>query len=96
MDAIGAAGAMRGGNRLSPFSAATVRVRDGKRQVQDDPLAESKDLLGGYDPTVDCLRGWPGSGVILPLPRTRSRMPLPLRSNAGREMVCLPPLKPGC
>ena len=47
MDAMGAVGAMRGGNLLSPFSATTVRVRDGKRQVQDDPLAESKDLLGG-------------------------------------------------
>jgi hypothetical protein len=25
-----------------------VRVRDGKRQVQDGPFVETKDLLGGY------------------------------------------------
>ena len=47
-DAMGAAGVLRGGNRLSPFSATTVRVRDGKRQVQDGPFAESRELLGGY------------------------------------------------
>ncbi len=48
MDEMAAAGIMRGGNRLSPMSATTVRVRDGRRQVQDGPFADSKDLLGGY------------------------------------------------
>jgi hypothetical protein len=48
MDAVAAAGVMRGGNRLDPFALTSVRVRDGKRQVQDGPFAESKELLGGY------------------------------------------------
>jgi hypothetical protein len=38
-----------GGNRLHPpASAATVRVRSGKRLVTDGPFAETKEYLGGY------------------------------------------------
>ncbi len=48
LDAMGAAGIMRGGNRLQALAGSSVRVVDGKRQVQDGPYAESKDLLGGY------------------------------------------------
>ena len=38
-----------GGNILdgSP-SAVTLRVRDGERQIQDGPYADSKESLGGY------------------------------------------------
>jgi hypothetical protein len=43
------AGVMRGGNRLAPpWTASTVRVRDGKRQVQDGPFADTKELAAGY------------------------------------------------
>lgn len=43
------AGVMRGGNALHPgYTATTVRVRDGKRDVHDGPYAESKEELGGY------------------------------------------------
>lgn len=43
------AGVLRSGNALHPADAATtVRLRDGKRQVQDGPFADSKDQLGGY------------------------------------------------
>ena len=48
MEAMGAQGVLRGGNRLVPSGATTVRVRNGERQVQDGPFADSKDLLGGY------------------------------------------------
>lgn len=48
MEAMGAQGVLRGANRLVPFGATTVRVRQGVRQVQDGPFADSKDLLGGY------------------------------------------------
>ena len=48
MEAMAGAGVLRGANRLDQFSATTVRVRDGKRQVQDGPFADTKDLLGGY------------------------------------------------
>ncbi len=44
-----AAPAFVSGNGLQPpFTATTVRVRDGKRLVQDGPFADSKEQLGGY------------------------------------------------
>lgn len=47
--AMVAAGVMRGGNALHPgYTATTVRLRDGKRDVHDGPYAESKEELGGY------------------------------------------------
>jgi hypothetical protein len=47
--ALRAAGATTGGAPLEPTSAATtVRLRDGKRLVQDGPFAETKEQLGGY------------------------------------------------
>lgn len=62
MDEAVAAGVMRGGNRLAPFSTTTVRLRDGRRQVQDGPFADSKELLGGYIvidvPTLDDAIAW--------------------------------------
>ena len=48
MDTMAAEGILRGGNRLDYTSPTTVRVREGKRQVQDGPFATTKDLLGGY------------------------------------------------
>lgn len=42
-------GAYLGGSPLQPPStAATVRVKDGKRRVQDGPFAETKEHLGGF------------------------------------------------
>lgn len=38
-----------GGNVLAgPETACTLRVRDGQRQIQDGPFADSKEALGGY------------------------------------------------
>ena len=48
MDALAAAGVMRGGYWLDPFALTSVHVRDGRRQVKDGPFADSKGLLGGY------------------------------------------------
>ena len=48
MEAMAGAGVLRGANRLEQFGGTAVRVRGGKRQVQDGPFAETKDLLGGY------------------------------------------------
>jgi hypothetical protein len=33
---------------VPPTMSTTVQVRDGRRQVQDGPFAESKEHLGGY------------------------------------------------
>lgn len=48
------AGAMRGGNALTPTATArSVRVRDGKVMTTDGPFAETKEQLGGYY-LIDC------------------------------------------
>lgn len=47
--ALGAAGIARGGAGLQPAATATtVRLREGHRQVQDGPFADTKELLGGF------------------------------------------------
>jgi hypothetical protein len=49
MDALGAAGVMRGGARLAPpWTATTVRLRGEQRQVQDGPFADTHELLAGF------------------------------------------------
>ncbi|MBL9020894.1 MAG: YciI family protein [Myxococcales bacterium] len=49
MTAIYAAGVVKSGNALRPgHTATTVRIRDGKRLVQDGPFADTKEILGGY------------------------------------------------
>jgi len=58
-----AAGVMVKGDGLqSPMLATTVRVIDGKRQVQDGPFADSKEQLGGYFiievPDLDTALDW--------------------------------------
>lgn len=48
-EALKTAGALKGGSRLQPSSAATtVRTTNGKLQVLDGPYADSKEQLGGY------------------------------------------------
>ena len=45
-----------------PRTATTVRVRNGKRQVQDGPFADTRELLAGYFvievPTLDTALEW--------------------------------------
>ena len=49
MGALAGSGVMRGGEALMPSrSATTIRIRDTGRQVQDGPMADSKEQLGGY------------------------------------------------
>ena len=48
-EALKAAGAWKGSNRLQPIAAATtVRNINGKSQVLDGPYVDSKEQLGGY------------------------------------------------
>lgn len=48
-EALRAAGVAAGGAALLPPSAGTsVRIRDGKRAVQDGPFTDSKEQLGGF------------------------------------------------
>jgi hypothetical protein len=61
--ALQAAGIMVGGAALQPPPVGTtVRQRDGKRQVQDGPYAETKEQLGGFYeidvPDLDTALDW--------------------------------------
>ena len=47
--ALQEAGVLRSANRLRPASTATtVRLRDGKTDVQNGPFIETREELGGY------------------------------------------------
>ncbi len=63
MTALNAAGIVRGGQALMPVhTGSTVRLRDGKRHVQDGPMADSKESLGGFVvidvPDLDVALDW--------------------------------------
>ncbi len=63
IQALQQAGIVVNGDGLQPpYTATTVRVRDGKRIVQDGPFADSKEQLGGYFiievPDLDTALDW--------------------------------------
>lgn len=48
-EALAAAGAMAGANRLRPSAeAVTLRLQDGTPQVLDGPYVETREQFGGY------------------------------------------------
>ena len=51
-----------GAGLQGPHTATTVRVRDGKRTVEDGPFADTKEQLGGYFiievPDLDAALEW--------------------------------------
>lgn len=62
-EALRAAGIfVAGAGLLSPENTTTVSVRDGKRQVQDGPYAETKEFLAGFVvidvPNLDAALEW--------------------------------------
>ena len=61
--ALGESGAIINGHGLlAPQMGTTIRVRDGKRMVQDGPYADAKEHLGGYFvidvPSLDVALAW--------------------------------------
>ncbi len=61
--AMAQAGVIVKGDALQPpHTATTVRVRDGRRLVQDGPFADAKEQLGGYFvievPDLDTALDW--------------------------------------
>jgi hypothetical protein len=63
MGAMQQAGILQGGHGLEPTAlATTLRVRDGARDVQDGPFADSKEQLGGLVvievPDLDAALEW--------------------------------------
>ena len=62
-EALMAAGVFIGGAGLeSPKATTTVSIREGKRQVQDGPYAETKEFLAGFGiidvPDLDAALEW--------------------------------------
>ena len=56
-------GAFVGGDPLEiPETGTTIRIRDGKRSVQDGPFADTKEHLGGFTilelPSLDAALEW--------------------------------------
>lgn len=53
---------VKGDGLQGPHTATTVRIRDGKRVVQDGPFADAKEQLGGYFvidvPSLDDALAW--------------------------------------
>lgn len=53
---------VKGDGLQGPYSATTLRMRDGKRLVQDGPYADTKEQLGGYFvievPDLDTALDW--------------------------------------
>jgi hypothetical protein len=53
---------VKGDGLQSPAMATTVRIRDGRRQVEDGPFADTKEQLGGYFvievPDLDTALDW--------------------------------------
>ncbi|MGB8988703.1 MAG: YciI family protein [Candidatus Sulfotelmatobacter sp.] len=57
------AGIFVGGEPLQvPETGTTVRIKDGKRRVQDGPFADTKEQLGGFTilelPSLDAALDW--------------------------------------
>jgi hypothetical protein len=57
------AGVYVGGNPLQvPETGTTIRIREGKRRVQDGPYADTKEQLGGFTvlelPSLDAALDW--------------------------------------
>jgi hypothetical protein len=57
------AGIFAGGKPLdAPETATTVRLREGKREIQDGPYANTKEQLGGFTllelPSLDAALEW--------------------------------------
>jgi hypothetical protein len=62
-EALQAAGALKGSNRLAPAASATrVTSTNGKAEVLDGPYADTKEQLGGYFlidvPDLDAALSW--------------------------------------
>lgn len=62
-EAVRSSGVMVSGNGLQPpATATTLRIRNGQRQVEDGPFAETKEMIGGYFiidvPDLDAALAW--------------------------------------
>jgi hypothetical protein len=86
--AMAQAGVMISGNGLHPpHASTTVRIRDGRREVQDGPYADTKEQLGGYvvieAPDLDVALDWAARAPAANVGSVEVRPVLPRPEQAG-------------
>ena len=73
---------VNGSGLLGPDTATTVRLRDGKRLVQDGPFADTKEQLGGYYiievPNLDAALEWAAKCPAAPTGSVEVRPHVPM------------------
>jgi hypothetical protein len=84
------AGVYAAGNPLDvPESGTTLRLNDGKRDVQDGPYANTKEQLGGFVilevPTLDAALDWAARCPAAAMGAVEVR---PIASEARRRITC--------
>ncbi|GGD02661.1 YciI family protein [Aquisalinus flavus] len=85
--ALAQAGVILGGQALmGPETATTVRIRDGKRIVEDGPYADAKEQLGGFFvidvPDADTARDWAAKAPTSSSGHTDLRKVMPFDGEA--------------
>jgi hypothetical protein len=83
------AGVFVGGDPLQvPETGTTVRIKDGKRHVQDGPYADTKEQLGGFTilevPSLDAALDW---AARCPASSTGAVEVRPLAPEAKRRIL---------
>lgn len=86
--AMAQAGIVVNGDGLQPpHTATTVRIRDGRRLVQDGPFADAKEQLGGYFvievPDLDTALEWAARAPSVSTASVEVRPVLPPMSPPG-------------
>jgi len=89
VDAIKGAGVVVNGDGLQPpHTGTTLKIRDGKRVVQDGPYADTKEHLGGYFiidvPSLDVALDWAAKSPSAPVGSVEVRPVLPPPPQAAR------------
>jgi hypothetical protein len=78
---------VKGDGLQGPHTATTIKVRDGKRLVQDGPFADTKEQLGGYFvievPDLDTALEWAARSPSASYGAVEVRPVLPPMTPAG-------------
>ena len=93
--AMSASGIVVNGDGLQPpETATTVRIRDGKRAVQDGPFADTKEMLAGYFiidvPDLDTAIEWAAKSPAASSASVEIRPVLPPAAPATCSRSCRP------
>ncbi len=79
---------VKGDGLQGPYTATTLRMRDGKRTVEDGPFADTKEQLGGYFvievPDLDAALDWAARAPSALTASVEVRPVLPPMPSPGR------------